>query len=205
MARGEPGACANESRRNWASAARTTSLRTPSRISGAKNWQPLSNWRQSTQARTRYVSSSRAPPLRITSKFSTTNAPPCGLGITRSPIACWTTKRFRARRASSAIFATAWTSNHVTAYRAVATAAAREARNYRTLMERIRRKSGIELEVISSEEEARLVCSAVKWALGDNVKPRLIFDLGGGSLELNFFERGDAAASAWRCRWARSA
>lgn len=80
--------------------------------------------------------------------------------------------------------------HHVTAYRAVATAAAREARNYRHLMERIRRKSGIELEVISSEEEARLVCSAVHWALGDRLQPRLIFDLGGGSLELSFFQRG---------------
>ena len=79
---------------------------------------------------------------------------------------------------------------HVTSYRAVATAAAREVRNYRRLMERIRRKTGIELEVISSEEEARLVCSAVHWALGDRVQPRLIFDLGGGSLELNFYERG---------------
>ena len=80
--------------------------------------------------------------------------------------------------------------HHVTTYRAVATAAAREVRNYRRLMERIQRKTGIELEVISSEEEARLVCSAVHWALGDRVQPRLIFDLGGGSLELNFFERG---------------
>ena len=57
-------------------------------------------------------------------------------------------------------------------------------------MERIRRKAGIEVEVISSEEEARLVCAAVHWALGDRVHPRLIFDLGGGSLELNFFQRG---------------
>ncbi|MGA7919368.1 MAG: HD domain-containing protein [Candidatus Acidiferrales bacterium] len=79
---------------------------------------------------------------------------------------------------------------NVCAYRAVATAAAREARNYRRLMERIRRKAGIELEVISGEEEARLVCSAVGWALGDRLQPRLIFDLGGGSLELNFFQRG---------------
>jgi exopolyphosphatase/guanosine-5'-triphosphate,3'-diphosphate pyrophosphatase len=30
----------------------------------------------------------------------------------------------------------------------------------------------------------------VKWALGDRPQPRLIFDLGGGSLELNFFQRG---------------
>ena len=79
---------------------------------------------------------------------------------------------------------------HVGAYRAVATSAAREVRNCRRLMERIRRKSGIELEIISSQEEARLVCSAVHWALGDRVQPRLIFDLGGGSLELNFFDRG---------------
>jgi exopolyphosphatase / guanosine-5'-triphosphate,3'-diphosphate pyrophosphatase len=80
--------------------------------------------------------------------------------------------------------------HHVTAYRAVATAAAREARNYRRLMERIRRKTGIELEVISSEEEATLVCSAVQCALGDRIQPRLIFDLGGGSLEMNFFQHG---------------
>lgn len=78
----------------------------------------------------------------------------------------------------------------VSAYRAVATAAAREARNYRRLMERIQRKTGIELEVITSDEEARLVCSAVLWALADRVQPRLIFDLGGGSLELNFFHDG---------------
>jgi len=80
--------------------------------------------------------------------------------------------------------------HHVSAYRAVATSAAREVRNCRKLMERIRRKSGIELEIISSQEEARLVCAAVHWALGDRVQPRLIFDLGGGSLELNFFDRG---------------
>ncbi len=79
---------------------------------------------------------------------------------------------------------------HVTAYRAVATAAAREVRNYRRLMDRIRRKAGIQVDVISSEEEARLVCSAVHAALNNRVQPRLIFDLGGGSLELNFFERG---------------
>src|SRR5208282_3126853 len=40
------------------------------------------------------------------------------------------------------------------------------------------------------EEEARLVCAAVHWALGNKIQPRLIFDLGGGSLELNFFDRG---------------
>jgi len=80
--------------------------------------------------------------------------------------------------------------HHVSAYRAVATAAAREVRNHRELIERIRRKSGLEVEIIGSAEEARLVCSAVHWALGERVRPRLIFDLGGGSLEMNFFQRG---------------
>jgi exopolyphosphatase / guanosine-5'-triphosphate,3'-diphosphate pyrophosphatase len=80
--------------------------------------------------------------------------------------------------------------HHVTAYRAVATAAAREVRNHRELVERIRRKSGLDMEIIGSAEEARLVCSAVLGALGERIRPRLIFDLGGGSLELNFFHRG---------------
>ena len=30
----------------------------------------------------------------------------------------------------------------------------------------------------------------MQWTLGDRVHPRVIFDLGGGSLELNFFQRG---------------
>jgi exopolyphosphatase/guanosine-5'-triphosphate,3'-diphosphate pyrophosphatase len=79
----------------------------------------------------------------------------------------------------------------VTAYRAVATAAAREARNHRELRERILRKSGIELDVIGSQDEARLVCAAVHWRLANRIRPRLIFDLGGGSLELNFFQHGE--------------
>lgn len=79
--------------------------------------------------------------------------------------------------------------HHVTVYRAVATAAAREARNRKALIQRIRRKSGLELDVISGQEEAGLVCSAVLNRLG-NVRPRLIFDLGGGSLEMSFLRQG---------------
>jgi exopolyphosphatase/guanosine-5'-triphosphate,3'-diphosphate pyrophosphatase len=96
---------------------------------------------------------------------------------------------FRAVRAFRE-FRDAMDRHQVTAYRAVATAAAREARNSRRLLERIRRKTGIEIDIISGEEEAELVCSAVHWALGEALRPRVIFDLGGGSLELNFFLRG---------------
>jgi exopolyphosphatase/guanosine-5'-triphosphate,3'-diphosphate pyrophosphatase len=75
--------------------------------------------------------------------------------------------------------------HHVSVYRAVATSAAREARNRNVLIDRIRRKSGIELDVISGEEEAHLVSSAVLRTLGESVTPRVIFDLGGGSLEIS--------------------
>jgi exopolyphosphatase/guanosine-5'-triphosphate,3'-diphosphate pyrophosphatase len=69
-------------------------------------------------------------------------------------------------------------------YRAVATSAAREARNRDVLVRRIRGASGIRLEVIGSAEEARLVRHAVVQAMGEPMAPRLIFDLGGGSLEI---------------------
>jgi exopolyphosphatase/guanosine-5'-triphosphate,3'-diphosphate pyrophosphatase len=78
----------------------------------------------------------------------------------------------------------------VTAYRAVTTSAAREARNRHVLIDRIRRLAKIELEVISGEEEARLVRVAVLRALRDLEPPRFILDLGGGSLEFNELRRG---------------
>ena len=78
----------------------------------------------------------------------------------------------------------------VTAYRAVTTSAAREARNRHVLLERIRHQAKIDLEVISGDEEARLVRVAVLRALRDYDPPRFILDLGGGSLELNELRRG---------------
>lgn len=73
----------------------------------------------------------------------------------------------------------------VTKYRAVATSASREARNRRSLVRRIKQKSGIALEVISGAEEARLGREAVLAAVSPEAPPRCIVDLGGGSLELS--------------------
>ena len=78
----------------------------------------------------------------------------------------------------------------VTAYRAVTTSAAREARNRHVLIERIRHTAKIDLEIISGDEEARLVRVAVLRALRDFDPPRFILDLGGGSLELNELRHG---------------
>lgn len=71
-------------------------------------------------------------------------------------------------------------------YSAVATSAVREAVNRDAFILRVRREAGIELTVISAAEEARLVREAVFAVTVGRFSPRLVLDLGGGSLELNF-------------------
>jgi exopolyphosphatase/guanosine-5'-triphosphate,3'-diphosphate pyrophosphatase len=83
---------------------------------------------------------------------------------------------------------------HVEAYRAAATSALREASNRTTLIERARRESRIELEVIEGVEEARLIQLAVVRRLRLSDKTALLIDVGGGSTELTLLERG---TSVW--------
>ena len=68
--------------------------------------------------------------------------------------------------------------------RAVATSAAREAKNNDLLIDRVFRTSGIELELISGEEEARLIHLAVVHELHLKNKRTLLIDIGGGSIEV---------------------
>jgi len=86
--------------------------------------------------------------------------------------------------------------HNVQRYRAVATSAARDARNRKVLVDRIYRTSGIRLEVIDGPEEARLVRSAVLAAVGRSISPRVVADLGGGSLQINFLKNGSLENSA---------
>ena len=75
-------------------------------------------------------------------------------------------------------------SYNVQRLRAVATSAAREAANGDVLVDRIARTSGIELERISGEEEARLIHQAVVNSLNLTNKRTLMIDIGGGSIEV---------------------
>ena len=84
----------------------------------------------------------------------------------------------------------------VTRYRAVATSASREARNRDAFARRIKQKTGIALEVISSSEESRLGRVAVLAALGPESPPRCIVDLGGGSLEISLIRDHSVEQSA---------
>jgi exopolyphosphatase/guanosine-5'-triphosphate,3'-diphosphate pyrophosphatase len=78
----------------------------------------------------------------------------------------------------------------VSRYRAVATSAVRSASNGDTFLHRVYHEAGIELEVIDGDEEARLVRKTVLHAFAGRVPPRLVLDLGGGSLELNYHDGG---------------
>jgi len=73
---------------------------------------------------------------------------------------------------------------HVHQLRAVATSAAREAANSDLLIDRVFQSSGIEIEIISGEEEARLIHAAVAHVLNLKDKRTLLIDIGGGSIEV---------------------
>src|SRR5271166_5060517 len=68
--------------------------------------------------------------------------------------------------------------------RAVATSAVREARNRAEFIRRIKRETGLTVEVISGLDEARLIFQAARHALGLDGGPHLLVDVGGGSVEL---------------------
>jgi exopolyphosphatase / guanosine-5'-triphosphate,3'-diphosphate pyrophosphatase len=73
---------------------------------------------------------------------------------------------------------------------AVATCATREAANADQLLSRLERASGIRVEVINGDEEARLIALAVGRKIPLEKKSALIVDLGGGSVEIAFVENG---------------
>jgi len=84
----------------------------------------------------------------------------------------------------------------VTKYRAVATSASREATNRNALIRRVKRATGINLEVISAKEESRLGRVAVFATMGPDAQPQCIADLGGGSLELSILRDHTVVQSA---------
>jgi len=67
--------------------------------------------------------------------------------------------------------------------RAVATSAVREACNQKDFVSRTKKEAGLEIEVISWEEEADLMIKGVLWKLPNIEKDILVFDIGGGSTE----------------------
>jgi len=73
---------------------------------------------------------------------------------------------------------------HVTCGRYVATEACRRAANCREFLAQVRDELGIELEIISTGEEARLVVTGCAPLLHPRVPYAIVFDIGGGSTEI---------------------
>lgn len=79
---------------------------------------------------------------------------------------------------------------HVSLVRSVATEACRRADNGDAFVRRVHAETGIALDVISAEQEARLAVMGCHVLLEPGEGPALIFDIGGGSTELVLIETG---------------
>ena len=75
--------------------------------------------------------------------------------------------------------------------RSVATEACRQASNGDLFIARVRRETGISLDVISTREEARLAVLGCHILLEPGNGPAMIFDIGGGSTEVVLIESTD--------------
>ncbi len=85
---------------------------------------------------------------------------------------------------------------NVTAFRACATSAMREARNGAEVVDYIREESGIPIEIISGQEEAKTIFEAGDVAgLMDRRESYVYVDVGGGSTEVTIYSNGKRATS----------
>ena len=78
--------------------------------------------------------------------------------------------------------------------RAIATEACRQAVNAHVLVERAAAETGITLEIVSADEEARLAAAGCVPLIGAQYGGALIFDIGGGSTEIIWVRKKDGAA-----------
>ena len=79
----------------------------------------------------------------------------------------------------------------VTRMRLVATEACRRARNSRDFLRMIRRETGLPVEIIAAEEEARLAVISCAPLVSQRTEQLLIVDIGGGSTELVWIDLED--------------
>ena len=93
---------------------------------------------------------------------------------------------------------------NVSLVRSVATEACRRAENGEEFVERVRRDTGIVLDIIDAQEEARLAVLGCHKLLEPGDGPALIFDIGGGSTELVLVDQEEGVPkirSWWSAPW----
>jgi exopolyphosphatase/guanosine-5'-triphosphate,3'-diphosphate pyrophosphatase len=85
--------------------------------------------------------------------------------------------------------------HNVFKYRACATSAMREARNGKTIVKKILKATGIEINIINGNDEAKIIASTDLKAYLVHDKTFLYVDVGGGSTELTIYSEGKTVAS----------
>ena len=81
--------------------------------------------------------------------------------------------------------------HHVGQRRLIATEACRLALNGATFIARVEAETGLKLEVIDRETEARLAASGAEPLIDSQASSAVIFDIGGGSTEVMWMQRED--------------
>ena len=76
-------------------------------------------------------------------------------------------------------------------YRACATSAMRDARNGRTVIKKIEKDTGIRIEIIDGQEEARMIYNNHIECMEDRLGNYMYVDVGGGSTEINLLTNGE--------------
>jgi len=76
-------------------------------------------------------------------------------------------------------------------YRCVATEACRQVINSDFFTEEVKKKTGLNVEIISVNEEAKLCFQSCKKYVGRTNNEGILFDIGGGSTEISFFDVKD--------------
>lgn len=79
--------------------------------------------------------------------------------------------------------------------RLIATEACRAAENGEAFLERVQQETGLDLEIINRETEARLAVSGCSSLVGREAKSVVLFDIGGGSSEIAVIHIGDNRSS----------
>ena len=83
----------------------------------------------------------------------------------------------------------------VTDYRACATSAMRDARNGKSVIKKVLKDTGIRIEIINGQEEARMIYNNHIECLEDRTGNYIYVDVGGGSTEINLLTNGTLVQS----------
>ena len=81
-------------------------------------------------------------------------------------------------------------------YRACATSAMRDAKNGRDIIRKIEKETGIRIDIIDGQEEAKMIYNNHIECMADRTGNFMYVDVGGGSTEVNLLSQGQLQYSA---------